>query len=82
MREQTRPPAPVNAASQRGTGELVVRVPTWAEVYVDGKHVGQAPLRITVPVGRHAVLLIHDEHRERVSIDVTSTREAIIQPKW
>jgi PEGA domain len=59
-----------------------VRVLTWAEVYVDGKHQGQAPLRVTVPAGRHTVLLINDDHRETLPITVPANREAIIQKPW
>ena len=64
------------------TGELVVRVLTWAEVYVDGSHKGQAPLRVTVPAGRRNVLLVNDDHRETITITVSPNREAIIQKPW
>jgi serine/threonine-protein kinase len=81
-------PPPVRVAEpparpgERQTGELVVRVLTWAEVYVDGSHKGQAPLRVTVPAGRRNVLLVNDDHRETITITVTANREAIIQKPW
>jgi serine/threonine protein kinase len=73
------PPARPGVAQ---TGDLVVRVQTWAEVYVDGAHKGQAPLRVTVPAGRRSVLLINDDHRETITITVTANRETIIQKSW
>jgi serine/threonine protein kinase len=73
------PPARAGAPQ---TGELVVRVLTWAEVYVDGSHKGQAPLRVTVPAGRRSVLLVNDDHRETITITVSPNREAIIQKTW
>jgi serine/threonine-protein kinase len=38
----------------------------WAEVWVDGQHIGETPLaNISVPVGNHDVLFRHPELGEK-----------------
>jgi len=57
-------PAPIDAGRRRrpdaaprprGNGELRVGAKPWADVYVDGKKLGQAPGHWTIPAGRHVV---------------------------
>lgn len=59
--------------SFRDTGVLRIVVTPWADVYVDGRHVGQTPLdELDVPVGRHSVTLRHPNLGEK-------TDEVVIQ---
>ena len=54
----TAPPPPATAAS--GRGKLLVRVHPWAQVYVDGKLVGTAPMpAFEVAAGPHDVRLVN-----------------------
>jgi serine/threonine-protein kinase len=58
------PPAaqPERTVSTAEPGMLVVAVSPWADVAVDGAHVGQTPLRaIALPPGPHSVLLTHPD---------------------
>jgi hypothetical protein len=51
----------------------------WANVYLaDGRHLGQTPLRIQLPVGRHHLRLrpFGEPPDRRVAVEVTSTRVA------
>jgi hypothetical protein len=60
----------------------VVRVTPWANVWIDGVSYETTPVRATLPVGVHKVLLVADGHREKVSVTVTPTGESIIERKW
>ena len=57
--EPTRPaPAPVAAAS----GTVNVNALPWAEVWLDGRHIGETPLaNVKTSVGTHEILLRHPE---------------------
>lgn len=41
----------------RGEGTLQISADPWAKVFLDGKPIGQTPLRTTVPAGSHKVKL-------------------------
>jgi len=60
----------------------VVRVNPWANVWIDGVSYETTPVRATLPVGVHKVLLVADGHREKVSVTVTPAGESIIERKW
>jgi serine/threonine-protein kinase len=64
------------------TGVLVVRTQTWADVWVDGKRSGTAPLRVDISAGRHTVLLTNDSHRETVSVNIGAKAETVIDKNW
>lgn len=73
---------PADAAAGTVTeGALVIRTHTWADVWVNGKRRGTAPLRLRLPVGRYAVKLTNDLHDETVTVNVGAT-EAVIEKSW
>jgi hypothetical protein len=50
------------SAKKKPTGTLSVVSSPWAEVFVDGKKVGNTPvLNKSLPVGKHQVVLVNDE---------------------
>ncbi|HEV8323379.1 MAG TPA: serine/threonine-protein kinase [Myxococcota bacterium] len=54
------PPPPATASAASGRGKLLVRVHPWAQVYVDGKLMGTAPMpAFEVPAGPHDVRLVN-----------------------
>jgi serine/threonine-protein kinase len=73
---------PADSAVDTATeGTLVVRAHTWADVWVNGKRRGTAPLRLTLPAGRYVVRLTNDLHDETISVQVGAT-EAVIEKSW
>jgi len=73
---------PADAAADTATeGALVVRAHTWADVWVNGKRRGTAPLRLTLPAGRYVVRLTNDLHDETMTVQVGAT-EAVIEKSW
>lgn len=69
--EPTRPaPAPVAAAS----GTVNVNALPWAEVWLDGRHIGETPLaNVTASAGAHEIVLRHPELGEvRQTVSVKS----------
>lgn len=60
------------------TGSMALNAQPWAEVWVNGKPVGETPIgSFTVPIGTHEVLFRHPELGERVvRATVTATRPA------
>lgn len=77
-----RAPSKPATAPQEGVGLIVVRVNPWANVWIDGVSYETTPVRATLPVGVHKVLLVADGHREKVSVTVTPAGESIIERKW
>lgn len=69
------------AADAAAEGTLVVRTHTWADVWVNGKRRGTAPVRLTLPAGRYEVRLTNDLHDETISVQVGAT-EAVIEKSW
>lgn len=72
-------PAP---AQQKGDGDLVVRLDSWAEVYANGVHLGTAPRRFTLASGKYDLLLVNDSHRETVTVTVKPHGEAVVSKNW
>lgn len=64
------------------TGNLKVVVLPWAEVWVDGKSLGQTPVHARVSVGSHRVRLKNDEKDKTVTVTVTSAKAAVIDETW
>ncbi len=60
-------------------GYLQIVVVPWADVFIDGNHVGQTPLeRLNVPVGKHTVRLEHPQLGEQVKEIEIRSQEAIL----
>jgi hypothetical protein len=59
-------------------GSVSLNALPWAEVYVDGNHLGQTPLgNVTLPIGTHEVVFRHPDLGERKeTITVTATAPA------
>jgi tRNA A-37 threonylcarbamoyl transferase component Bud32 len=64
------------------TGGIKIVVLPWAEVWIDGKPMGQTPLRIALPVGPHRVRLKNDTKEKTINVAVTSSRFAVIDETW
>lgn len=67
-------------------GLLNVRVSeTFAEVYVDGAHVGTTPVKgLKLPVGSHRVTLVNEDlnKRETVRVTITTSKPTTIEKPW
>jgi hypothetical protein len=65
-------------------GLLRVIVNPWADVYVDGRKVGQTPMDdVKVPVGTHTVELRHPSHGQRVrEVQVRRGETSIVRVQW
>lgn len=51
---------------QLPTGRVSINAVPWAEVWLDGRSLGQTPLgRITLPIGDHELAFRHPQHGER-----------------
>jgi serine/threonine protein kinase len=69
-------PAPV------AKGELKVVVLPWAEVWLDGKRLGQAPiLGRKVPAGKHTLRIKNDAAERTFTITVTPSRLTVVDEK-
>ena len=62
-------------------GYLQIVVLPWADVYVDGRHVGQTPLeKLKVPVGRHTVIFRHPQLGEQQrQVDIRSLEVTLLR---
>jgi eukaryotic-like serine/threonine-protein kinase len=66
-------------AGSPANGELKVVVLPWAEVWLDGKRLGQAPiLGLKVPPGRYTLRLKNDAAERTLSVTVTSSRLTVV----
>jgi tRNA A-37 threonylcarbamoyl transferase component Bud32 len=74
------PGAPAPEAA--GEGELYVNATPWAQVTVDGRTVGETPVKLRLATGAHAVRVSHPRFgaRDRV-IDVRAGRRSSWTPK-
>lgn len=64
------------------TGTLLLRIQPWAKVLVDGTPRGTTPMApLTLPVGRHSVVLINDELgvKRTVSVRVEENRQQVLK---
>ena len=57
-------------ASEARSGVVVVRVKRWANVFINDKNVGYAPVRKELAPGQHRVVLKNDETEETVKVTV------------
>jgi serine/threonine-protein kinase len=78
-RPATRPAADATAHQD---GYLVIRIHSWADIWIDGKGVGTAPLRVKLAAGRHEVKLENESHSETVSVNVGGKADTVIEKSW
>jgi hypothetical protein len=66
------------------TGDLVVSVDPYAEVWLDNKSVGPTPLSIRVRVGQHRLRLVNKDLAIEKSIPVTvsADKPARVEESW
>ncbi len=81
---KTKPIVRTNRRKNIKTGVVKLRIKPWADVYVDGKSVGQAPTTLNLPVGRHRLLLVNEaaNKRERLRIHVRAHKPLVIRRSW
>jgi hypothetical protein len=89
---QTFPPAPVPPVPPphrpppvaHAFGDLEILVEPWAAVVIDGRSLGQTPVREKLPVGKHRVRITNDVSGkdETVTVVVDPGRTTTIQRKW
>jgi hypothetical protein len=62
-------------------GYLQIVVTPWAEVYIDGRHIGQTPMgKVKLPVGKHTVILRHPRSGEkRREIEIKSEETVLLK---
>ncbi len=68
----------------KGTGELVILVKPWAEIWLDSKAVGQTPYRSKVTAGRHRLRLANEDvgKDESTWITVPPNETTTIERTW
>jgi hypothetical protein len=85
-RDARGPDGPTAAQAARGepaaSGKLKVVILPWAEVWVDGKPLGQTPVLTKLAVGSHRVRLKNDVTEKTVTVIVTATRTTVIDETW
>lgn len=83
-RDTRLPDAPVKAARAdlAATGKLKVVILPWAEVWVDGRPLGQTPVLTKVSVGPHRVRLKNDVNEKTVNVTVTTAKTTVIDETW
>jgi tRNA A-37 threonylcarbamoyl transferase component Bud32 len=57
------PKAPELPEKLEGEGELVLATNPWANVTIDGENKGPTPVRVTLPAGKHTVVLSNPEFK-------------------
>jgi serine/threonine-protein kinase len=76
------PASKVAFAAPMATGSLKIVILPWAEVWIDGKPIGQTPLRTTLPAGPHRVRLKNDVKEKTINVNVTPSRLTVIDETW
>ncbi len=71
-------------APAAGSGTLTLSVTPWAEVYINGKNSGFAPMTLKLPTGRYSLLLVNptQNRRERLRVDVTPGKPVVVKRSW
>jgi serine/threonine-protein kinase len=72
----------VAAVASVATGSLKIVILPWAEVWIDGKPMGQTPLRTTLSAGPHRIRLKNDAKEKTVHVNVTPSRLTVIDETW
>ena len=58
-------------------GILHINARPWAEVWIDGRRVGETPLgNVTLPLGEHKVAFRHPGHPEKLTTVTVGARSA------
>jgi hypothetical protein len=67
--------------SFNASGSLRLLVRPWADVYVDGRHAGQTPMKaLRLPPGSHTILMRHPELGEKSAVvEVFQDRETVLE---
>lgn len=70
--------------TSRAHGELIVTVKPWAYVSIDGKHIGETPVRHTVSAGHHRVRIRNENlgKDETIVVTVPADRSITIRRSW
>ncbi len=77
-----KPPAPHRPPVPAGKGELAIIVKPWAEIWLNGKSVGQTPYRATIAAGRYRLRIANDDKNEALMITVKPDQTTTIERKW
>lgn len=72
----------VQRNTQTANGTLDVFVLPWAEVWVDGKSIGQTPAHTRLPVGPHRVRLKNDVNDKTITVTITASKATTIDETW
>ena len=66
------------------TGDLVIAVAPYAEVWLDGRPIGPTPIRTKVAIGAHRVVLVNTDLgiRKTLNVIVTTHNQALIEQTW
>jgi serine/threonine protein kinase len=77
-------PAKPSASSAAATGELVVSVDPYAEVWLDNKSFGSTPIKISVRAGTHRLLLVNKDLSIEKSLNVTisANKQSRVEESW
>lgn len=70
--------APRKRVETARTGVMVVRVKSWAEVFLDGEPIGFAPVRKELPPGQYLLVLQKDAQKETVKVTISAGKTATI----
>lgn len=65
-----------------GAGTLVVKVKPFAEVYVNGEHIGTTPVRKSFDAGALDVRLVSGEKEENLKVRINPGKQTTIQRTW
>jgi serine/threonine protein kinase len=74
------PAAPAPRGSPTGT--LQVDVTPWAIVEMKGKRLGESPLQINVPVGRHQLTVSNDRQTQTITVTIEANRTTSVEGHW
>ena len=79
-RKPTVPPATAERAARSGT--LHVDVTPWCLVELDGKPLGESPIKVDVPVGNHRVMLTNKKRTETVTVTIKADKTTTVERHW
>jgi hypothetical protein len=63
-------------------GRLEVFILPWAEVWADGKPLGQTPVHAELPPGPHRIRLKNDATDKTISVTIAASRTIVIDETW
>ena len=77
-----REPATPPRAMKPVLGRLEVFILPWAEVWADGKPLGQTPVHAELPPGPHRIRLKNDATDKTISVTIAASRTIVIDETW